>query len=375
MHDQHNADELLLEEWEAHRLRRIEPPCHTLVLRNRAGHDVDERALADQLARVDGVASLTSLVVDPTSRVGALRFLAALPGLENLQLNGLMLRSLDGLEHCGRGRFIKIDTGKNKARRLDELARAPVIKLSLQWAHESDLRAVGAIPTLRELALAAAPALPFDLWRAAPIESLSVSGGGFEDLSDTGRLPALRKITLLDCRKLGRFSGDNGNVEWMVIQACSGLDLRTIATFRGLKSVALTSVKTEIRLSDFASLPQLRNLSLQRCRIKLDDMRLKSVAPNLERIVLAGVDQRTLNDVSLANAGVLVSNGVRSFRDGLPGGDEGALVEASHPARPRPRHAQRPPHDAVSRRGAEPVARAVGLGRPLRPYKLASPSA
>jgi hypothetical protein len=102
-----------------------------------------------------------------------------------------------------------------------------------------------------------------------PIETLSLFGGTLGELADTRHVGRLRKLTLYNCRRLERFSGDNGNVTWMVIQRCAKLDLRTIATFR-----------------------------------------------SLEFLAVPGLDKARVIELSKANPGALISNGAASYRDG-----------------------------------------------------------
>lgn len=313
-----SSNELALEEWEIRSLRRIEPRYQVLSLRNQAGTPIDESALADELARVEGREGIKSLIIEPSSRVTNLRFLQALPGLETLNLNGLQLRSLEGLEWFRQGRFIKVDTGTNRKRSIAQIAAAPITKLILHWASPGDLEAVAGSRTIRELTVSNCPPLSCERWRGVPLESLSLFDGAIDVLADTAHLPWLKKLTLFGCRKLERFAGENSAVEWMVIQQCSRLDLRTIATCGQMAYLTVMGNKTETPLSAFGALGRLRSLSLQDCKVQLDVTNLKRTATQLEELVITGLKKDQVVELSLANTGVMVSNGRWSYMDGTP---------------------------------------------------------
>jgi hypothetical protein len=311
-------NKLRLEEWDVGSIHRIEATHDTLSLCNLSGKDIDERELADDLARIAGIEAVKSVVVEPSSRVTSLLFLKAFPAAERLRLNGLRLRSLDGLERFGSGRFLEIDTGRNTRRDIGDLAATPITRLVLRWANPGDLEAIERSATLRELLLSSCPELPLRRWRAVPLETMSLFGGVVSELTDTGQIPSLRKVTLDDCRKLERFAGDNGHVTWMVVQHCNRIDWPTIAAFVALEHLWVVGVKNELPLSAFVRLERLRSLSLQRCKVQIDVMDLKSSARSLEKLLITGLKKAEVAELSKANRGLLVSNGTVSYRDGAP---------------------------------------------------------
>jgi hypothetical protein len=314
-------DELEWEEWNLGSLRRIKAGCDTLKLCNEAGKEIDEPSLADSLARIQGLERIKTLHVQPSSRLESLLFLKALPGLEALHLYGLRLRSLDGLEWFQSGRFIWLDTGKNRKRDIGKLAEVPINKLTLQWANPGDMEAIGRSSTLQQLELMGCPGLSLHQWRGVPLESLRLFHGTFAELGDTRHLASLRNMTLFQCRKLERFVGDNGNVTWMVVQQCNQLDWRTIATVRNLEHLTILSGnKQEVPLSAFLGLRQLQNLSLLQGKLQPDVPDLKRSLSKLEELSIGGLKKPQAVELSLANPGVRVTNGVWSYTDGSPVG-------------------------------------------------------
>jgi len=316
MADDLDLGDLEVDESNIRSLRGIEPGYDTLLLRNRSRSEVDERELSNALAGIAGIERVKSLVVEPSSMVKNLIFLEALTGLETLQLNGLRLLTLEGLECFHRGRFISIDTGKNRKRDITKVAETRITKLSLHWAKPEDLEVIGRSSTIRELMLSHCPNLSLAGWRTVPMDTISLFDGAIDELADTADLASLRKLTFFACRRLARFSGDNSNVTWMVVQRCNVLDYRTLTTFQELENLAVVSIKPQLSLSVFAGLARLKSLSLQHCKVEIDTMDLKSLATTLEKLMVTGLKRDVALELSKANSGVQVSDGVWSYRNG-----------------------------------------------------------
>lgn len=316
MVDGSEIEDLELDESNIRSLRGIEPGYDSLVLRNRSKSEVDEGELGNALARIAGIEKIKSLVVEASSMVKNLIFLEALPRLETLQLNGLQLLTLDGLEWFRRGRFIKIDTGKNRKRDITKVAETSITKLSLHSTKTEDLEVIGRSSTIQELMLSNCPSLSLERWRSVPMVTMSLFDGAIDELTDTAHVASLRKLTFFGCRRLAKFAGDNGNITWMVVQRCNVLDFRTITTFQNLEHLAVVSIKPQLPLSAFAGLERLQSLSLQQCKVQIDTMDLKSTATALEKLIIAGLKKDVAAELSKANNGVQVSDGVWSYRNG-----------------------------------------------------------
>jgi hypothetical protein len=307
---------LALEEWNVRAIRRIESRYDTLSLSNKTGTEIEESALADLLAQVAGRERIKSLRIRASSKVKNLLFLKALPSLETILVNGLQLQSLDGLEWF-HGRFIEIDTDRNRKRTIDKIAETPITRLSLHWAHPGDLEAIGRSTTIRELDLSNCPKLALDRWQNVPLEALCLWSGAIDQLADSAQI-GVQQLTLFGCRHFERFEGDNSTITWGVIQNCNRLDWQTIRTLRRLASLNVTGSKIDLPLSAFAGLGELRNLSLRECKVQLDVLDLKSTATQLEKLYMTGLKNEQVVELSRANSGVLVSNGRWSYKDGAP---------------------------------------------------------
>lgn len=313
-----DGEEIEIDEGNIGAIGGVPRGSETISLSNKAGIEVDEAELIEGLKRLRGIGSVKSLVIEASSRLQDVRLVAALPALETLQVFGLHLRSLEGIEAHQTYRFIDIDTGRNRVRDIGRLVDADVSRLWLRWAQATDLDAVGRNSTINDLVLRGCPELPFGQITRTPIEKLGLNDCSTVELDDSALLPRLRTLSLARCTKLQRFGGNHGGVEWLLIQACNKLDFSTVKSFANLQHLALLSVKPELRLSWFATMPRLRNLSLQDCKVALDVTALKAAAPDLEKIAITRLKQEEVLQLSRDNRGVLVSSGPWSYRDGAP---------------------------------------------------------
>lgn len=308
-------DELEIEEWNVRSLSVIKASYDTLALCNEVGKEIDDLSVKDDLASIPGIKKIKSLIIKPSSLIKNLSLLQAMPALETLQLYGLQLRVLDGLEWFRNGRFIEIDTGRNQSCKIDKIAETQITKLSLHYGNPEDLEVVARSQTISELILSKCPKLLFEHWQSVPLNTISLSGGVLDVLADTTHISSLKSLIIIDCRKLERFEGDNSNVTWMVIDTCNRLDLCTITTFSRVEFISIVNIKNEILLSTFTGLSQLCSLSLQECKVRVDVVDLKSSSPRLEEIFITGLKKDKGIALSKANPGVVVTNGMWSYEN------------------------------------------------------------
>ena len=310
---------LEIEEYELKTLKHLDQCYDTLYLSNRAGINIDECELQEILANIDGIERIKSLFIRGSSKVTNLTFIKSMMGLEKLDLNGLQLRSLDGIEWFKHGKSICIDTAKNHKRNIGRISETQITNLFLNLAVPEDIDVITRCTTIKALMLGNFPFIPFDKWRHLPVENMQLWGGSIEEFSNSAFIDSLKTLTLYGCRKLERFVGDNSNITWMVIQVCNQLDMRTINTFRNIECIVINTIKKEMTFSSFQELHRLRKLSLIYCKVIFDTYDLKSTSTQLEEIWIQGVIKKDEAKIlSKANPGVLIRNGVWEFKDGMP---------------------------------------------------------
>lgn len=306
-----------IEEWNIKSIINLDRDCDTLALSNMRGEDIDEVEVADSLHTIAGVERIKSLILQPSSRLTTLMFIKAMPALENLHLYGQQLRSLEGLQYFKNGKYIKIDTGKKADRDIRRIAEAPILKLSLRWGHPNDIEAIKHNSTIRNLTITDCLDLSLEPLGKVPIETISLFNCRFKEFGDCSYLSTLTNLILNKCRNLQTFVGDNGNIEWMIIEACNRIDFRTINTFSNIQSIYVVNIKNEITLGDFIELSRLRSISLQKCRVKVDVTDLKGLT-NLQKTIITGIKKDQVIALSRASSDVLISNGTWSYKNGKP---------------------------------------------------------
>jgi hypothetical protein len=314
--NEETLEEVVVEESAFRRLKRIGVGVNTLVLRNEREVDADGEQMAEWFSSLPRIDKIENLILESTSRLRDVRVVKGLPGLANLQVNGLRIRSLDGLEQFCNGRYINIDTDRNKRRSIAGISQAPIKKLTLQYAKEEDFDAISASATIRHLELGGSPNPPFQKWRDVPIEILGLSKGAFKELACTSDIASLESMTLIGCRRLERITGENDTVRWLVVSSCAKLDLGCVTTFRGLRDLFIVANRRSCTLSSFAHLSHLKILSLEACDIKIDTDELNSAMPSLEQLHILGLNDRKALQLSRLNPNIAISTGREVYRKG-----------------------------------------------------------
>jgi hypothetical protein len=311
--------ELEVREWADPADLVVGPEVDTLVLANPAATPVDEPELGRRLARIEGVSRVRSLVISPDSQVRDLAFLPALPGLATVEVYGLRVASLAGLARPGGWDYLKVDTGRNRRRSLAELAGTAVQRLSVRWAgRPDDLAAVAASRGVVDLELHGWPELPLAALRELPVVYLALVSGRFPELGGTAAVPSLRRLRLVDCRALRRLTGDNRNVTWLTVWSCHQLELATVTSFPRLTTLEISSQRRPVRLSALAGLAGLESLTIDDSRVEVDLPGLTVAHPRLSEVAVSELGDDRLRELSRANRGVTVTNGLAGFRDGEP---------------------------------------------------------
>lgn len=316
--DNSTLGEFELDESEFRSVKRLATNVDTIVLENRGCAGVVGGEIGEWLRQVPGIEHVESLVLAPSSRLVDVTVIRGIPNLVNLQVNSLHVRSLDGLEAFRNGRYVNIDTGGNRQRSIAKITQAPIVKLTLQYAHEEDLAVIAGSSTLKHLELGGAPRLPFEEWRKVPLEILGLSKGSFRELTNSARLLTLTKLILIGCSKMEKFLGDNSVLKWLAIRNCPRLDLEQLETLRSLESLTIVGGKHPLALSSLTSLKALKFVSIDGCPVRVDLANLRSAMPLLETLHISGLKADQVVDLSRANQGVVISAGRQSYRDGRP---------------------------------------------------------
>lgn len=271
--------------------------------------------LYERLGSARNREAVRTLVVAASSHAVDLAFLKWFPSVEFLQIYGLRLVSLDGVEQLRTKLVVDVDTGKNRRRSLAALARSQAIKLVLHRAQPGDFEPVARAPALEELAVTGASGLPTNKRWASSVRSLDLHGGSFVELNDLARIPKLRELLIARCGKLERINGDNRNVEWLLIDSCPKLDPASLSTFGNLR--VFTASRCRVTFGAVGELRSLEELMLEGCQLdpKEDPAPLRQL-PRLKRVALSGVRERRLSELSTLIPHATLSAGDVEYRGG-----------------------------------------------------------
>lgn len=316
--DDETLGEIDIEESRLRSVTRIAAGIDTISLGNSTQREVDGGDMAEWFSQVAGIEHVESLVLAPTSRLADLRVVKGFPNLRNLQVNSLQIATFDGLKWFRNGRYLNIDTGRNRRRCIAKITEAPIVKMSLQYAREDDLAAIAGCSTLRHLELGGPPRLAFEDWHAVPLEILGLSRSGIRVLADTAQLSTLKKMTLIGCQRLESVTGDNRVVTWLAVRNCSRLDLQTLTTFTNLESlIVVGGPPRPVALSAFAGLKRLRFLSIENRPVEIDVTNLQNLMPLIETLHITSLKADQARNLSRLNEAVVISTARESFRKGI----------------------------------------------------------
>jgi Leucine-rich repeat (LRR) protein len=256
-----------------------------------------------------------SLVVRGSSQLSDLAVLSAFPNVAFLRVLGLKILTLDGVETLtGSSLAVVVDTDKNTKRTIAALSQTRTQNLELGHTQASDLRTAMLLGTLKQLTAGECEALPTEAPWEAPLESLALKNGRFTKLVNLAQLRRLTQLTLVGCRNLVTFEGDNSNVEWLAMSSCKQVDMSSLASLSGLKSLAVSGGR--LSLADLARLPALEQVTLDRCAVDLSG-ELPGRLERLRKLRLEGGKAEDAANLSRRIPQATVALQGAEYRDGV----------------------------------------------------------
>jgi hypothetical protein len=275
-------------------------------LRNRLRIEIDADEMYRHLLTVDGTDKVEFFYIRYDSCLKTLEIIRAFPNLRGLSVGGSAITSLDGLEMFRNGRYININTWKNKKRNIAKISEAPIWAMDLYCETPEDLDAIKNCKLLNHLVISKSPEPDFHAWKDVPLKYLSLgSYGKFTELSDTASVKTLEDIMIGYCGKFERFTGDNSKIKDLTVVSCKNFDVRSLDSFQSLEFLCVNDCASEIALSELPSLPKLRNLQLFTCKVNYDILDLKKKFPKLEEFWPSRIKKDQAVSLSEANADVV----------------------------------------------------------------------
>ncbi|WP_157764348.1 hypothetical protein [Paenibacillus riograndensis] len=279
------SEELIIDESKFTELTTIGAKYNSLSISNPSNIEVDAEALMEHLKQITDIEKVEKLIIDYNSSLTNLRILSAFTSLKILHVYGQHIKSLDGIEFFNKGEYIKIQTHSNRHRDLSQLSNTKVEYIDLFAERKEDLTAIAGFKNIKILDIYHSPIEPdFEEWKDVRIENLSFKSCKFKEFGNTTAASALDDISILGCRSLERFTGDNSNIKRLVLDGSKKLDLRTLKTFAGIETLIVNSCTQEMNLTELAGLDNVKHIDFILCQVQVDLIQLKEHFPQIESL-------------------------------------------------------------------------------------------
>ncbi len=307
------SDRLVLEESLVKEITRIEEEHQWAELTNRLGRTVDAEELIEHLQQIEGIDRIQTLTIHFNSSLSDLRVLRALPNLKSLFVYGYQIKTLDGIERFEKGEYININTDRNRRRDISLLSQSKVNKVEISVGRMEDLSAVAGCESLKWMEIYHSMEPDFAEWKKMNVETVSFKSCKFKELGDISIVERVNDLSVQGCRNLERFTGDNSNIQRLLVSGCNKLDLRTLSTFQGVEFLTVNSCKKPMNLTELGELKHVKRMSFLLCNVEVDLTNLKEYFPSLESIHISkmkrdyGIQLKRLNpDVDIASDSFII---------------------------------------------------------------------
>lgn len=303
--------ELIVDESSFAQLVRIEPQYDSLKISNPSDIQVDADALIEHLQQMEGIDRVEELTVDYNSSLNDLGVLRAFTNLKSLFVYGKQIKSFEGIEWFSKGVYIQIQTHRNRRRDISQFSKATVKNIDLHVERVEDLSAIAGFKFLNTVDIYRSMEPNLTEWRDVHFENLSFKSCKFKELGNIAAVSGLNDISVLGCRSLERFTGDNSNIKRLVLDSCNKLDLSTLKTFEGVEVLIANSCTKEMNLSEIRGLKYVKHLDFILCNVEVDLIDLKEYFPNIESLHISGMKKEYGLQLKQLNPDVQITS--RSF--------------------------------------------------------------
>jgi hypothetical protein len=266
------------------------------------------------LGSLRGREAIRHVIVDDTSNLPDCRFLAALPEVESLVLQGKRLVSAAGTEGAPALRRVHVDVGRNNRVTLDALRGSAIVRLHVTGVRGIDLTEIARIPRLEELTLKGGEVTDLAALAGSSVASVRCIGGPLTDAKGGDALGSLRELWFSSCRDLVSLH-PHAHVTALTVEACGKFDAATVVAAPALETLTLLACKRPFDLSALAGLRHLAQVNLTQCAVATGDAVPLGWA-SLRRAWVSPIGKGPLQAWSEANPGGVWTNGKQAFRAG-----------------------------------------------------------
>lgn len=278
------SEELVIDESCFKQLTSIETYYDSLRITNPSEIQVNGEALIEHLSQMKGIDKIERLIIDYNSSLMNIRVVGAFTNLKILYVYGKHIQSFDGIESFSKGKYIKIQTYLNRRRDISQLTNTKVTGIDLYVERKEDLSAIAGFKYLEKIDVYHSMKPDLEEWKDVYFENLSFKRCKFKELGSTAAISGLTDISVLGCRSLERFTGDNSRITRLVVDGCKKLDLRTLKTFEGIETLIVNSCTQEMNLTEIGGLEHVKHIDFILCQVHVDLIHLKEYFPILESL-------------------------------------------------------------------------------------------
>lgn len=301
------SEELVVDESRFTQLATIEVQYDSLRITNPSEIQVDGEVLIEHLKKMSGINHVKKLIIDYNSSLINLHVISVFTNLKILYVYGKHIQTFEGIESFTKGEFIRIDTRPNRRKDISQLSNTKVTGIDLFVERKEDLSAIAGFKYLKTIDICGSMEPDFKEWKDVQFESLSFKGCKFKELGNTTEAFGLDNMSVIGCRSLERFTGDNSRITRMIIEGSKKLDLRTLGTFSNIEALIVNGNSNEVALSEIGQLTKLESLWLLNCKIHVDIHNLKEQFPNLEELMIDSLTKEEVLELGEYNPDVEVT--------------------------------------------------------------------
>ncbi|PAD77398.1 hypothetical protein [Paenibacillus campinasensis] len=305
------SQELVVDEAKFTEITNVDEQYDSLKMSNPSNEEIDVEAFIQHLQHVQNLDQIEHLTINYNSSLNNLNVLRAFTNLRSLSVYGQYIQSLEGIEWFSKGEYIQIQTYRNRRRDLSQLVQTNIKHIDLYVERAEDLLSVAGCKQLKSADIYCSKENDFSEWSKVTAERISFKRCKFTELGDMANIPALDYISVIRCRSLERFIGDNSNIKRLVVDSCNKLDLRTLRTFERVEALIVNSCKQEMNLTEIGGLEHVKHIDFILCNVQVDFIGLKDYFPNIESLHISGMKKERGLELKAWNPDVRITS--RSF--------------------------------------------------------------
>ncbi|NIK70559.1 hypothetical protein [Paenibacillus sp. BK720] len=305
------SEELIIDESQFSHLTYIAPQYKSLKISNPSDVQVDAEALIKHLKQTGGIDRIEKLTINYNSSLKNLDVLRAFTNLKILYVFGHHIQSFDGIEWFNVGEYINIETHRNRRRDISQLSQIKVKRMDLYVERIEDLSAIAKCSYLKTIDIYHSMEPDLKEWKEVPFDEISFKSCKFKELGNTAAIASLYDLSVLGCRSLEQFRGDNSNIKRLVVDNCKKLDLGTLTTFEGVEVLIVNSCTKEMNLKEIRGLKYVKSIDFILCNVEVDLIDLKEYFPKIESLHISGMKKEYGLQLKRLNPDVMITS--RSF--------------------------------------------------------------